>query len=176
VTTAFCEDSPESDVCTISESDSDSDADADTEVVSDSELDELGVDMRRFRLCEAAGSRPVCEAPCSTVCAVAPSGGSRTSTLYASELGAERTVVTHHTRSPSLTTVSSHASSSSKPSMERCSEEGETARKAGRDVQRRDLNEETVAWPRCARGNHALTAGSGGFADILTRMEVCCSA
>ena len=116
--------------------------------MSGSELDELDMDeldMRRFRLREAAGSRRIF---CATACprrAVASSGGSRTSTLYASELGAECAVKTHQTRSPSLTTMSSQASSSSKPSMERCKEEGETARKAGRDVQRRDLKEETVA-------------------------------
>lgn len=59
--------------------------------------------------------------------------------------------------------------------MERRNEEGETPRKAGRDAHRRDLKEQTVGVD-CTdgrvRGNHALSRGSGGFVDILTRISM----
>ena len=91
--------------------------------------------------------------------------------LRASQLLVIPATVTDQIRSPSLRMSSSEVSSSSKPSMERCSVRGEKLRRAGMDVHRVDLKAEMV-WAERVRGNHALTGGSGGLADILTRMSL----
>lgn len=140
-------------------------SDSDASELDSSELDALGVDMRRFRLREGAASRRVFCVACEAV------ASPRTSTLHTSyKTACKPRTATHEIKSPSRTTVSSELSSNSKPSMERYSEVGVMLEKAGRDVQRRDLKAAIVdvEW----RGNHTRTSGSGGFADILTRMDM----
>lgn len=56
--------------------------------------------------------------------------------------------------------------------MERRNEQGDTPRKAGTDVHKRDLKDEIDCTDGRARGNQARTGGSGGLVDILTRMSL----